>query len=251
MSAASERVPTLAIVTALPEEFRPIRARQRFRRTESISGREVSIGRIGAWSCALIAGGEGLFNAREGARCLLRFFDPVALIGAGVAGGISPGLESGEILAGSRVVGPGPAAYPSDPRWLERACRAGAREGLIVTGDTLLVSADSKVSLWKSVGSADPAVVDLESSGWAEVADRARVPFLALRAVADRAGDELPPLLSTSRHSSGATDRKRVVLRAIRHPGSIAGLLRLARRTNLASLRLAETLERLLSEIAP
>lgn len=251
MSASDRRGPTLAIVTALPEEFGPIRAIQRERRVERSGGRTVSIGRIGAWRSALVEGGEGLSHARESARFMLDFARPSALIGAGVAGGISPGLEVGEVLAGGRVAGPGPAAIPGDFGWLARARRAGAREGLLVTAAELFVTVAAKSSLWRSFDCADPAAVDLESFGWAQAAAEERVPFLALRGVADRAHDELPALLLRCRDSSGATDRKLVALQAIRHPGSIAGLVSLARKTRRASIRLAGVIERLLSDAAP
>jgi len=80
--------------------------------------------------------------------------------------------------------------------------------------------------------------VDMESHAVAAVAERAGLPFLALRAIADTAGDALPPLAARAVTPEGKADWQAALSGLARRPGDLPSMLRLAGRTRraLASL---------------
>jgi adenosylhomocysteine nucleosidase len=238
----------IGIIAAMPEEIRPILSRMPEARAFRCGPRNLFSGKLGRSRVAILAAGEGRLRAELGARALLERFRLSALLGIGIAGGLSPGLEPLTILAGRRLTelsGPAPG---SDESWVERAVRVhpGARAGTLITVDRIAASVGEKASILKASCAEGPAAVDLESAVWARAAARAAVPFLALRGIADAAGEDLPDYLEASRGRDGNIRRGRVVLRALLRPGSIPRLLMIEKRMRRCAARLADLVEKLL-----
>jgi adenosylhomocysteine nucleosidase len=160
-------------------------------------------------------------------------FPPSALIGAGVAGGLSPALRPGAVVAAREVRADDGSAWPADAALLARAARGAVRVGVLVSCARLSPTAAEKAALLAHHPGAENAAADVESSGWARAAARAGIPFLALRAVVDAADEDLPESVRRAWGDHGV-DRLRVVLRAIFRPREIPELLRLRRRTRRA-----------------
>src|SRR3546814_11469473 len=78
----------------------------------------------------------------------------------------------------------------------------------------------------------------MESGAVATVAAEAGLPFLAVRAVADRADDALPALVEHAVKPDGMPAVGRTLAAMLKNPTQIPATLRLARRTNLALARL-------------
>lgn len=234
------------VVAALPEEIGPFLARVRGARR---AGRRVWRGRIGTADVCVATTGEGLERAAESAARLLRTFPIRALVGIGIAGGLSPALREGEIFAASEVRGEGGAIFRPEESWLARAARYAERVGVIVSSNDVRWTAAEKAGLFALQEDAGEAAADTESAAWARAAGEARVPFVAVRAILDPASEDLPVYLATARRN-GATDRAAVVRHALRHPRAIAELLELRRRTRRAMARLAGAVALLVSESA-
>jgi len=76
-----------------------------------------------------------------------------------------------------------PARYQADPYLLEKAIQAGAKPGLIVTGDWFV---DSKEKMREIVGHVpDARAVDMESCAIAQVCHIYKVPFISFRVISD------------------------------------------------------------------
>ncbi len=75
--------------------------------------------------------------------------------------------------------------------------------------------------------------VDLESHRVAAAAERARIPFLVFRVIADAAERDLPPAALVPLTKSGHPSM-RVLGSIVARPGQIPGLLTLARETRVA-----------------
>ena len=76
-----------------------------------------------------------------------------------------------------------PARYQADPYLLEKAIQAGAKPGLIVTGDWFV---DSKEKMREIVGHfPDARAVDMESCAIAQVCHIYKVPFISFRVISD------------------------------------------------------------------
>ncbi len=197
----------------------------------------------------LTATGDGPRRAASGAARFLERYRPSAVIGAGLGGALTPGLEAGDLVASRRVrFSVGDAATP-DARLLERAQAAGAKPATLITVDRPIVSAAAKAALAGTAAgsSADPIVADMESAAWAKEAAARGIPYLVVRAVSDAAGEELPEFLPDSVGPDGSIRRSEVVRRALVRPSSWGTLLRMRRRLHDCSDALGAFLARMLA----
>ena len=184
----------LLFLAALPEEAEAVRAVLPDLAPAACPG---FAGWIGG-GAALAVAGVGKVEAAITATAAAAALHPVALVSVGVCGAIDPALEPGDVVLGQRVlqwdfavahdvVCAGDAnllrrvaaALPG----LERAPRC--RTGTIATGDYPVADAGARAELRARLG-AD--VADMESAAVGRVAARLGLPFLAVRAVSDRAG---------------------------------------------------------------
>lgn len=169
-----------------------------------------------------------------------------ALVSFGIAGALAPDLRSGTILLPRRILDEAGGAIGVDRAWHARLRAALRARGLAAVEDDLLGGAlvvaghAAKAALHRRTGA---VAVDLESAAAASVAQRFGRPFLALRAVADPAGFDLPPAALVGIDVAGRTAYGPVLRSVLSHPGQIAALVRLAQHTRaaLAALTRAAT----------
>jgi nucleoside phosphorylase len=234
--------PPRLIATALPEELGAL-----LRRTGGVRRRAGAFeGTLGGRRVRLACTGSGPRRAARGLDRLLAEAPASLVIGAGVAGALTPGLALGEVVVARRVRdGDGEASAP-DEGWRERAARLGARPAVAVSVDRVVTRPADRLDLARDVPAGGDGTVDMESAAWTRAAERRRVPCLILRAISDRSGEELPGYLAQCVDAEGGLSRSRVVVRALARPGSLRSLLRLRRQARGAAERLAVFLERLL-----
>ena len=230
MSVAEDK--PIAILAALPEELAGIRRAV----PESPS-------------VLLAATGDGPKRAASAAARFLERHRPAALVGAGLAGALSPGLEVGNFIASRRVSFEiGETASP-DPAWLDRARAAGARTGVLVTVDRPVVTLAARRALaatLRHAGPEDILAVDMESAAWAREAAVRGIPYVIVRVVSDALEDELPRFLADSVGPDGSIHRGEVARRALLQPAWWGTLLRMRRRLHDCSSALGVFLARML-----
>ncbi|HEY7113422.1 MAG TPA: hypothetical protein VIA45_10870 [Thermoanaerobaculia bacterium] len=214
-----------------------------------------AIGILARDGLAVASSGDGPKNAERGAGALCDAVRPAALIGAGVAGGLSPRLAAGSLVASRRIVGDSGEAPRPDETLLARAMAAGAAGATIVTVSRPVVAASAKAELARRIGvnirGDDPAAVDMESAGWSRAAAARGIPFLTVRAISDRFDEDLPAYLVDCVGEDGGIRRAAVVRRALVHPSTIPALWRMRRRVGAAVAILAEFLRTLLDADLP
>jgi adenosylhomocysteine nucleosidase len=163
-----------------------------------------------------------------------------ALISWGLAGGLDPGLQAGTICLPSVVVSRDGTTFATDLHWRE-ILRAAIGQRLTVVSGKLLTSAvaledvAAKAAAFEETGA---VAVDMESAGVAQIAALNKLPFVAVRAIIDTAGDTLPRAVM----GAGAEGRVRLaplILGIVRSPREIAPLMRLAKRYRAAIRALA------------
>jgi adenosylhomocysteine nucleosidase len=207
----------VGILCALPEEQEllvaalgdppPLPGRGLDARRGRLDGRDVVVARAGV----------GKVKAAATATLLVERLGCRALVLSGVAGGLGEELGIGDLVIADRVIDidygrltdagrivyqPGALPLPElrpEPgfrlaeallvRILERveATELTARLGTILTGDAFLASArvrDELATEW------DALAIEMEGSAVCGVAERFGVPWLVVRAVSDRAGEE-------------------------------------------------------------
>ena len=174
-----------------------------------------------------------------------------ALLLLGFAGGLDPGLRSGDlclrchfILEDGPVADAGPAAdaHPLEPdaAMRQQAACVLADSGLAWSaGDSLTVTElvatpEAKAERFRQYRA---GVVDMEDYWFADLAARQGMPFLAVRAVLDPAQQGLPPYVLGL--ASRDRDLGRAVVACAARPWRVAGLLRLSRQAGLAQQSLS------------
>lgn len=240
------------VMAALPEEVAVIRRRL-------VGARRLSTGpgslrrwegKLGTCRVQVVVTGDGAARARSGARTALDGLPGEAtrcrhLIVAGVAGAADPALRAHDLVVAREVVREGGVARRADEAMVANVVReTGAGPGRVLTREMLAASVSHKRQIheeWSRSGDL-PTVVDLETAWYLEEAERCGVPWTVLRCVSDPADEPLPAFLEGCRDEGGggAIRRGCVAWHALRHPGTIPLLLRLARRVRQCAVVLAE-----------
>jgi adenosylhomocysteine nucleosidase len=169
----------------------------------------------------LARSGVGKVNAAVAAQTMIQNFKPNALLCFGVAGAINPDCEIGDIVLGERLIQHDVGWYTagqfvfegiwiyrgkkkekipwflSHPDLLKTAKEIGRGEafgnrkihvGVIVSGDQVICTEEKRKELTLRY---QALATDMESAAVAHVAYLNQVPFLAIRAISDKANMDL------------------------------------------------------------
>ncbi|MBL6457004.1 nucleoside phosphorylase [Belnapia sp. T6] len=167
--------------------------------------------------------------------------DIAGVLSFGIAGGLDPSLITGDLVVATRVRGPG-GAYMADPVWsaaLAQSC--GARLGMVAGASAVVGEPARKRQLRAATGA---LVVDLETEAVAAFAAARKLPFAALRAVADTAEEVLPRSAAVGLTPDGRPAAGRVALALLRQPRELPALLVVARRSRTALEALGSAVQR-------
>ena len=168
-----------------------------------------------------------------------------ALVSFGLAGGLAEGLAAGTLLLPSeiRLQDGSPAAV--DPTWhdavLKHIVGLHPAGGCMACVRHLLATRTDKQALAER---SSAVAADMESEAVAVAAQRAGIPFLVLRAVADPWDAAVPPPILAALTPTGSL-RIAAAIELVRRPGHLPALLRLARDSHKALTALRTALNRL------
>jgi adenosylhomocysteine nucleosidase len=154
-----------------------------------------------------------------------------ALLSFGICGGLDPALAAGTLLLPRIVRAERGARFSVDAAWHGRVAAGFAARGIgFRTGDLLGVAAIVATPAEKAAlhGEWGAIAADLESHLVAEVAVRARRPFLVLRAVADPASRALPPAALLGLDAEGRPVLGAVLGSLLSRPRQLPALLAVA-----------------------
>ena len=239
-----------AVIATMYAEIAPLIARCTVERRQRWGDCNARVGRIGDTDVVLAWTGEGAEMAARGLQALLDRVPVDRVLGIGVAGGLTPLLEPGDLVVGNRMLSGTGAVKGPDSRWVDRALAlGGARAGTLLTSKRMLCTAAEKAAAWVALrGSAETATVDLESAAWANVSGEHGVSFMGLRAVCDTAREDLPFDLNECVDEAGRVSRFKVARKALLRPSAMRDLWDLRRRVAACSRQLAAFTVRLLNE---
>jgi adenosylhomocysteine nucleosidase len=164
------------------------------------------------------------------------------LVSFGLAGGLAVDLASGDLLLPQAVVLPDGGRLTTDPAWRDRLAARLEPAGLracgapIVGSDRIVATRDAKRDLLAVSGA---VAVDMESHGVAALAARVGLPFLVVRAIADRYDQGVPRVALGAIDASGDVRHLALLGRLICRPWELFPLIDLGRGSSrgLASLR--------------
>ena len=195
----------IGVIIAMDIEYRQMR--------DAIGG---DTGRLGNNDIVLWQCGIGKVNAAVGTMRLIQEHHPDAILSTGLAGGIDPQMQVGDILAATQCVyhdvdcggiASGgvcpigqvqglPARYDADQRLLDHALKveSGKRKaererlvtGLICTGDQFITDRERQNTIKRNF--VDGLACDMESAAIAQTCYLMKVPFMSLRVISDTPG---------------------------------------------------------------
>ena len=245
----------LAVIAALEQELAPLRKRLGARNAGSETGLRLCQAELPGTPLLLAQTGMGPTRSREVAATLVERYHPKAILSIGLAGALREDLRAGDLVIASLVhdvreeregeplaISDGLAC---DPRLVELAVAAARQRGLdFHVGSSLSVrQMVDNPQMKRRLGCDLPvAIVEMESYWVGCVASQHGIPFLAMRAISDEAGERLPEF-------QGVVDAEGVV-RALpalslllRRPLYARTFLRLARNARRAAQNLATLVE--------
>ena len=194
----------------------------------------------------VVVSGMGFAAAAVAARALIDA-GATALVSWGMAGGLDPALRAGTICIPSVIVSRDGTALATDPRWRELVNAAinppRTRDDAPCTVVNVKLLSDSKAigdiagkaSAFRATGA---VAVDLESLGVAQIATAYALPFIAVRAIVDTAGDTLSKAVFAASGAgevqTGQVHISRLMLGILKSPRELAALVRLAQQYRAA-----------------
>lgn len=218
----------LLIVSALHEELAETLALMPDEQRLPLAGRDFWAGHLQGHAVVAVLSGIGKVAAATTATLALQRFQPQAVLFTGVAGGLSPQAQVGDVVVGAACLqhdmdasplfprhelpGYGRAWLPADPTLLA-AVAAASRSALDTLPDWLDVGVRQRFGLQRPqvhVGSLvtgdrfvataresealrqalpEALAVDMESAAVAQVCLDHATPFVAVRTISDRADD--------------------------------------------------------------
>jgi adenosylhomocysteine nucleosidase len=155
---------------------------------------------------------------------------PSLMVSWGLCGALDPRFRPGDLVLGAEVVSGGGAVRADEAVTSSLAQRLGGAGVRVVVerlaaSDAPILTAAAKAELRRATGA---VAVDMESLIAGQYALKQRIPFAILRAVADPAERDLPPLVLKAVDSDGGVDTVAIIGALIRSPSQFAGLRALA-----------------------
>jgi adenosylhomocysteine nucleosidase len=245
---------TVAFQAALPQEVQPFLRRIKARRRKGED--------FPAWEFTWRAGrgvavvsGMGEDAAARAAGWVFERYQPQSLVALGFGGSLSPELPAGALVLGESYWRYDPETRgleelvpPPFPAWsaalaerLQAAGRLVFRGSLITTPEII-----PKAGQGDLLTNLNHPVLEMETSAAALAARGRNVPFLALRAITDAAGEEIPDFLAQAVRERQTPTLAQALAWLAADPRRALILYRLWRRSRLAALHLAQALEAVL-----
>ena len=200
----------IGIIGAMAIEIKHIHAKMQGITKSTIGGIDFYEGTLAGKKVLLALCGVGKVNAAHAASMMVTHFKTKCVINVGIAGGIAPQVGIGDVVIASSLVqhdveatafgyALGQVAGTAEAFWqaceeLVKKAESAAKEhmqeskklhtGTIATGDQFIHAPEAKESIWNNFST---LCVEMEGAAMAQVCTIAKVPFVAIRAISDKA----------------------------------------------------------------
>lgn len=190
-----------------------------------LGGVNVHTGTLGDVEIVAMKIGMGTRSAAAATERLLDATTVDHVLVVGIAGGVVPGVEIGDMIFPSRVVD-----HASGAEYLPSGLAPGEASGTLLTSDELIVDSHALGTL------VDQGVVglDMETAAVAAVCERRECEWSVVRSVSDRPG-EVPAGVLDMAGADGSPNLGRAVRFMVIQPWRVPGLVRLARNSQRAA----------------
>ncbi len=202
----------IAIVSAMQEELAAVLVLMQGQQKQTIAGRDFWLGQLHGREVIVVLSRIGKVAAAATATILIERFSVQSLVFTGVAGGLYPGVQVGDVVVAAEFLQHDMDASPLFPRFevpLTGVSRFAANvalsdqladavsrslpsvrlhRGLMVSGDRFVSTTAESHAL--QVALPDALAVEMEGAAIAQVCADYGVAFAAVRTISDRADDE-------------------------------------------------------------
>lgn len=214
--------PTTALIAALPEELDALLSVLEGARPEPLAGRTFWRGTLAGHPVVAVLSGIGKVAAALTTTLLISRFGAGRVLFLGVAGGIGPGVQVGDIVVADTLLQhdmdasplfprhevplTGLSRFPADPAFTDLLVRASTaalqahqevaafvgrtprvHRGLVLSGDRFVATAAESAALRERLP--DALAVEMEGAAVAQVCHAFGVPLAVVRSISDRADD--------------------------------------------------------------
>lgn len=209
------------IVVALPEEL------------STLTAIKIAKGGIEAIAENLLVSYSGVGSENAGASAeLLVKQGAGSLISWGCAAALDATFQPGDlVLADTCVDADQCIIKPNDQGWLgsvqeklTQALGLTIRTGKLAESGVIVASSGNKTQLANATGA---VALDMESAAIARVAKLHKLPFLAVRAIADPVNMNLPKAVSHALNDQGEVILSKLFMFLLLHPSDTPGLIKL------------------------
>jgi adenosylhomocysteine nucleosidase len=195
--------------------------------------------------------GIGHQNAEKSVRSFLAASSPELVLTCGFAGGLNPDLKLGDVvfeIGGRRDEFHESLTSNSDgDSWnsslREKLLAAGARPVKFFCADRIATTVAEKKKLREETG-AD--AVEMESAAIHAVCAERGIACATVRVISDTADEDLPLDFNALAKPDRSIDFGKLFLAIAKSPGKIGALMALQKKTQLAAVRLAAVLEKII-----
>lgn len=204
-----------------------------------IAGVSVHTGVVGNADVVATTTGIGTALAIAATERLLGLGDFDRVMVVGIAGGVGPTVDIGDLVIPEVVVdGPNSKEYRPAP------IDGPAARGSIVTSDDFIVDPKRLAALIAR----GVIAVDMETGSVAAVCAARGVPWSAVRAISDRAEDGDEEMVKLA-NADGSPNGPAIARYFARHPGRIPYMLKVGKGSMLAAKNAAETAARACAQL--
>lgn len=237
---------TTGIIIALPEEISTLTAKK-----------------IAPGECILISEKTLVVHAGTGPTKAIKATELLIakgcskLISWGCAAALDSSLNAGDLCLPKTIIAENQLCYPTHPAWQQHTTKllSGLQpisSGSLCESSSIIATNIDKKNLHDTFGG---VALDMESAAIAKVAQKANIPFLVIRAIADPADMNMPGAVIYALNNEGSVNIKKLLIYLLTHPYEIPSLIRLGLAFSLARKKLksvAHTLESIIRfPIAP
>lgn len=213
------------------------------------AGFTIRTGGLGGRGIAVVHSGPGRAAAERATKALIAGHGPRWVISAGFAGALWPELSRGDIVMADAVLGEKGERLSIDLKVSADEAKQvrSLHVGSLLTVDRILRTAAEKRALAQQHAA---LAVDMETLAVAQVCQREKRRFMAIRVISDALDDELPP--EVERLLSKNSTAKKIGAAAgsiVRRPRMIKELWKLRESAMVAADRLAKFLEGVIAQL--